>query len=52
MSDKAEDTEREALLRQIAELDQRIQRKVLEIVSHPNCPEIFKNHPVVKGLVK
>ena len=52
MSDKAEDIEREMLLKQIAELDQKIQRKVLEIVAHPICPEIFKNHPVVKEVVK
>ena len=52
MSDGAEDSEREELLKQIAELDEKIKRKVLEIVSHPNCPEIFKNHPVVKEVVE
>ena len=39
--------ERAALLAQIAELDAEIKRRVIALISHPETPAFFKEHPIV-----
>lgn len=47
-----EDDERARLLAQSAELANKIKQKTLLLLEHAGVPPSFKNHPLIKQVVK